>query len=210
MKHIPEAMCPMQASNGLSDIERQCHYDFGNVQRCIIGVMLLNPSNPQAFSILRGMDYYNARSGMFFNFYIPGQAYRPKWDHEEARIFERFDANAFADCIRDFERIIPDYHYSGKPELLFFNVRYGSPYWGETLLLQLDELEKSSGRDFEIIFEKIYQSIVLVNASSISDIGLDIGIDVASRSLLDSLKHLLGRIPFIGDLAKNSKGIYFK
>lgn len=210
MKHFEEFMYLMQASNGLSDIERQCHYDFRNVQRCIIGVMLLNPSNPKAFSILRGMDYYNARSGMFFNFYIPGQANMSKWEHEEARIFERFNANAFADCIRDFEQIIPDYHYSGKPELLFFNVQYGSPYWGATLLLQLDELEKSSGRDFEIIFEKIYQSIVLVNASSISDIGLNIGIDVASRSLLDSLKHLLNRIPFIGDLAKNSQGIYFK
>ncbi len=200
----------MQASNGLSDIERQCNDDFRNVKRCIIGVMLLKPSNPQALSILRGMDYYNARSGMFFNFYIPGQAYRPKWEHEEVQIFERFDAKAFADCIRELEMKIPDYHYSGKPELLFFNVQHGKPNWRETLILQLDELEKSSGQDFEIIFEKIYQSIVLVNASSISDIGLDIGIDVASRSLLDSLKHLFSKIPFLGELAKNSRGIYFK
>ena len=200
----------MIASNGLSDIERQCKYDFRNVRRCIIGVMLLKPSNPRAFSILRGMDYYNARSGMYFNFYIPGQASMPKWEHEEERIFERFNANVFAGCIQDLEMEIPNYHYSGKPELLFFNVRYGNPNWREALILQLDELEKSSGQDFEIIFEKIYQSIVLVNASSISDIGLDIGIDVTGRSLLDSLKHLLNKIPFIGELAKNSRGIYFK
>lgn len=200
----------MKSSKTFSDIERQCYNDFRNVECCIIGVLLLRPSNPQAFSILHGMDYYNARSGMFFNFYLPGQAYRPKWEHEEARIFERFNANDFSDCIRDFEMTIPDYHYSGKPELLFFNVRRGIPNWTETLILQLDELEKSSGQDFEIIFEKIYQSIVLVNASSINDLGLDVGIDVASRSLLDSLKHLLNRIPLVGELAKNSRGIYFK
>lgn len=200
----------MQASNGLFDIQRQCKYDFRNVRNCIIGVMLLDPSNPQAFSILRGMDYYNARSGIYFNFYIPGQAYGSKWEYKELRIFERFHAKAFADCIRDFENIIPGYHYSGKPELLFFNVRHGDPDWTRSLILQLDELEKSSGQDFEMIFEKIYQSIVLVNASSITDIGLDIGIDVTGRSLLDSLRHLLCKIPFVGDLVKNSRGIYFR
>ncbi len=210
MKRLQEFIYLMEAPHGLSDIEQQCNAYFSHVPRCVIGVMFLNPSNPQAFSILRGMDYYNARSGMDFHFFIPGQANGANWEHRPQKIYESFNANTFTECIRELEKSLPDYHYSEKPELLFFDVEYGNPDWKKSLVLQLDEIEKSSGQDFETIFQKIYQSFVVVNTTSIITLGSEIGIDVAKRSLLDSLKHMLKRIPLVSDLVSNSRGIYFK
>lgn len=196
----------MVKRNHFYDIKKQIRFDYANCKQRVAGILIVRPNTPESVNILRDMAYYNQRSGNLFNFYVPGFDPSKEWSGVEDDIYREFNGKTEAEFIEDFEYELKNYEYAGGCELILFNVTDGELQNSPRIVLRLDEIEFVE--NYSKLFEYLYHNIE--ELTSVLDGKIALGKDVLRKSLVDSLQAALRKVPFVKNVVKNSRGIYFQ
>lgn len=156
----------MNPAGSLEGFQQDLYYRYGDIQQTVVGILLAYPTDDVALPILNHIDYFHARSDDLFNFYLPGYLKTDTWcPHYNTQAFRlegcgvNFCNKWYVEFINYFNKVIPLYCYSGNPELMLFNVREGQIDYNHKILLNLKELQFYERKDFNILFEKIYECV---------------------------------------------------
>ena len=207
----------MNPAGSLEGFQQNVYYRYHNIQQTIVGILLAYPTDNVALPILNHMDYFHVQSDDLFDFYFPGylktDTWCPKYNTRAFSIIGcdvNFCPEWYVEFINYFNEIIPHYRYSGNPELLLFNVSKGRIDYNHKVLVNLKELQSNENRDFNTLFETIYECVNDAKTKSTSELKKELGIEILSDSILDTLKAIIARkFPLFRHYENNRRGIYF-
>lgn len=207
----------MNPAGSLEGFQQDVRYRYRNIPQTIVGILLAYPTDDVALPILNHIDYFHVRSGDLFDFYLPGYLntetwcphyYSPAFTIEGCKV--NFCIKWYVEFIDYFNKNIPRYYFSGDPELMLFNVNHGCIDYSRKILFNLKELQSNGHMDFNTLFEKIHKCIEDTKYKSTDQLTAELGTDIISDSILDTLKGLITkRISFLKNYEKNRRGIYF-
>jgi hypothetical protein len=205
----------MNPAGTLEGFQGRIQYFHSDQEKGIIGVLLAHPEDNVAKPIISKIGYYHVRSDNKFHFYLPGYFEENSWCNYPNRCACKigdkgvsFCDKWFAEFIDYFENEIINYHYSGNPELLLFNVNNGKIDFAQKIRLNLKEIQRQD-KDFDNIFEEIYQTIKLLGDTSLTDFKLEFGAEAVGRTLIDSFWNAASKLPLLKEFKRNTTGIYF-